>query len=409
MSLLSRVGSTVSRHPVRSIGVLVVVALTLGVFLVLSQVNAAVVSGAGQAVSSVQNIVTVQLAGNSFGGGTFNFSIGAGVTPGTVQEIDQLSTVASVQRITWQPEFLNPSNPICGSSSDPNVQAIDTTGPVFLLLAGLGGATTLTMNAGRTLSYGDEQGSAAVVGSEYASDNGLRAGSPLSLNGATFTVVGIFNAPTCAEGGETVIAPFPSGTSALGTTNATIVYAYLTPKAQVSSVVSSLQHSLGSGYNVQSLANANHEALRGAVSSILASSETAQYVALVGGALVVVTTMVVVTSRRTREFGLMKALGHRNSRILAQVSLESFLVALLGLPAAFGLALLLGPAVAEWAVGGAAGGYAGGQLLNGVQIVLTTDLLLVGLAVTLLFGVLGAIYPSIRALRLPPTEALRDE
>jgi putative ABC transport system permease protein len=409
VSFTARVGSNIGRHPTRTFGVLLIVALTLGIFLVLSQVSASVQGNANQAVSAVQNIVTVQLVNNSYGGGTFSISIGAGVPPSEVNQIASATGVASVQRITFQPEQVNPGSPICGSNQDPNVQAMDTDGPIFLLLGGLSGATSVSISEGRDLTSGDSQSHSAIVGSEYASDNGLGVGSPLTLNGEGFSVVGIFSAGSCTAGGETVIVPFPSGTSALGTNNATIVFAYLSQGASIQSVVGSLQSHLGTGYTVQSLANANHNALQAALGSILSGAEFAEYAALASGALIIVTIMVVVTSQRTREFGLMKALGYGNRRILAQVSLESLLVAFAGLPMAIAVAILLGPAIAQWAIGGAASGYVGQQLLSGSEVDVTADLIVLGALVTSLFGLLGCVYPSVRALRLAPTEALRDE
>ena len=409
MSLFSRAGDSIARHPTRTFGIVLIVALALGVFLVLSQVNASVEENANKAVTAVQNIVTVQLANNSYGGGYFSLSIGAGVPPTVVNQIASSPGVTSVQRITFQPEQLSPDTPICGSSSDPNVQAMDTNGPIFLLLGGLSGATSLSIEDGRSLTSSDAGSGSALVGSEYASDNQLGVGSPLNINGFAFTVVGVFTASTCTTGGETVIVPFSSGTAALDTNNATIVFGYLGNDANVGAAVAGLQHHLGSGYKVQSLANANHAALQGALDSILASSEFAQYVALVSGALIIVVVMVVVTSHRTREFGLMKALGYRNSRILGQVSLESLVVALAGLPVALLLATFLGPDLAQWAIGGAATGYVGQQLLIGAQVTLTTEIVALGALITGIFGCLGAAYPSLRALRLPPTEALRNE
>jgi putative ABC transport system permease protein len=411
MGLVSRTRASVARHPARTLALVVVIALTLGVFLVLSQVNGSIAESANQAVSSVQNILTVQLAGGSYGGGYFHLSIGAGVTQSATNQIAGTSGVAGVQRIVSQPEQISlggGGGSFCGSSTDPNVQAMDTTSPTFLL-AGLGGVSALSITQGRGLLDSDEQSSSALVGEEFASQNNLGPGSPLDVNGNEFTVVGVFAANACSSGGETVILPFPAGAAALGTVNSTIVFAYASPHQNVKALVSSLQSRLGGNYTVASLALSNQNSLQGAVSSILASAEFAEYATLAGGALTIVVVMVLVTTRRTREIGLMKALGYGNRSILTQISLESLLVSAIGLPMAVALTVVAGPQIAQWAVGGAGSGYVGQQLLANAQFTVTLDVLITAAVVTTVFAVLGAIYPSIRAARLRPTDALKNE
>ena len=64
-----------------------------------------------------------------------------------------------------------------------------------------------------------------------------------------------------------------------------------------------------------------------------------------------VVVMMLVMSRRTKEIGLLKALGYGNGRILSQILIESLIVALLGLPLALFLHLVAGPAIAQSLLG----------------------------------------------------------
>ncbi|MBE9471867.1 MAG: ABC transporter permease [Chloroflexi bacterium] len=118
---------------------------------------------------------------------------------------------------------------------------------------------------------------------------------------------------------------------------------------------------------------------------------------LVGG-VGMMNTMIMSVVERTREIGLLRALGWRRSRVLALILGESLALSVLG-----GLAgTILGVALVE-ALGHVPGVA---SLAPGV---LTPGLVLRALAVALALGVVGGLYPAWRAARLVPLEALRYE
>jgi len=109
-------------------------------------------------------------------------------------------------------------------------------------------------------------------------------------------------------------------------------------------------------------------------------------------------TMVMSVVERTREIGVLRALGWRKRRVLALILGESLALSIIG-----GLGgAILGVAVVK------AVGYvpAVASLAPGV---LTPGLVLRALAVALALGVVGGLYPAWRAARLVPLEALRYE
>ena len=111
---------------------------------------------------------------------------------------------------------------------------------------------------------------------------------------------------------------------------------------------------------------------------------------MVGG-IGVANTMVISVIERRREIGLRRALGASRGQIRGQFLTES--VALSGLG---GLAGILIGVVAT-------AGYAAYQ---GWPPVIPPIAVLGGLAGALLIGMVAGVYPSIRASRLTPTEAL---
>lgn len=427
MTFLLHLRRNIARNQGRTLGLIFVVGLTLGIFLVLGQVSASISAYSGQVVASVPNIITVNSAGDFNSGGYFRITFGQGSTTGlnntVTNTISNTANVEAVQRVYTQP-LQQPSSSsnsgsggfACGSASNPGVLAEDTTSTIKLITSD-SGASVITIAQGRNLIPSDENSTSAVVSQQYANANNLIVGSSIKIDGRLFEIVGIFS-QTC----YTIILPYPAAVSALGVTDASTIYVYVNQYQNMNSVLSSLQSQLGSSFNIQILANADRNALQSGISSILFGSQFGEYATLASGAIIMVVVMMLVMSRRTKEIGLLKTLGYSNSRILSQILSESLVIALFGLPLALLISLGAGPEIAQSLLGnigqlnplgstpsGIVRGSGGNPLLQHVQFALTPEVLILGLSVTLAFGLAGALYPSVKALLLRPTVALRHE
>jgi putative ABC transport system permease protein len=114
-------------------------------------------------------------------------------------------------------------------------------------------------------------------------------------------------------------------------------------------------------------------------------------VALLVGGVGVANTMIVSVMERRRDIGLRRALGAHRGQIRVQFLAES--IALSGLGGAAGV--LLGAA--------ATAGY---SLIEGWPIVIPLATMATGTGGALLVGAIAGVYPSVRAARLTPTQAL---
>lgn len=121
------------------------------------------------------------------------------------------------------------------------------------------------------------------------------------------------------------------------------------------------------------------------------------------GSVALMNTMVMTVHERTREIGVLRAVGWRSRMVLRQILLEGLL--LTGLSAAVGL-LLTGAVVVGLRL---AAGSVPAVRLYADMFLMTPSGLATAVALTLVVGALGGIYPAWRATRLRPVEALRYE
>lgn len=120
-------------------------------------------------------------------------------------------------------------------------------------------------------------------------------------------------------------------------------------------------------------------------------------IAMILGVLGVLNTMMMSVSERTREIGMLRALGWSRGLIIKAIMTEGVLLSLVG--GIFGLGI----------------GYVGTEVLIAVfpggwlDALYQPSTFLFGGAVALTVGVLAAVYPAVRAANLRPVEALRYE
>lgn len=126
-------------------------------------------------------------------------------------------------------------------------------------------------------------------------------------------------------------------------------------------------------------------------------------------ALGVLNTMSMSTFERTRELGVLAALGTRRSRILAMVVLEALLQGLLGLVAGVLLSWLLTRAMGSVDLSGMAGGsdVMGVRLPARLPLVLHRPSVVAAALTSLVTALAGGFLPALRASRLRPAAAAR--
>jgi len=117
-------------------------------------------------------------------------------------------------------------------------------------------------------------------------------------------------------------------------------------------------------------------------------------ITLIGAAIGLMNIMLVAVSERTREVGLVKAIGGKSRMVSRQFLLEAIIISVLG--ALFGI--ILGVLV----------GNLFSIVLN-TGFVVPWNWVLYGIIICTLVGLVAGLYPALKAGRLNPIEALRYE
>ncbi|WP_370947080.1 ABC transporter permease [Amycolatopsis sp. cg5] len=282
-----------------------------------------------------------------------------------------------------------------------HIAANETSGlKVLAADAGLFTEIKATLAAGKLLDPALAKLPTVVLGSEAAKRLGIGSLDPqhppqVWLDGQFFTVVGILNPlPLATDIERAVLVGWQTAVDKLGFDGKpTTVYIHA-KDSQVVAVQSVLGATLNPEHPNEVKVSRPSDAL--AAKNLVQDSYDALFLGLGGVALLVggvgvANTMVISVLERRREIGLRRALGATRRQVWGQFVAESMLLSALGGAAGVLIGVL------------ATGIYA---LAQGWPAVIPIATLLGGVGLSLLVGAVAGAYPSMRAARLPPTQAL---
>jgi putative ABC transport system permease protein len=255
----------------------------------------------------------------------------------------------------------------------------------------------LRVSSGRALRRDD--GKAVMLGSVLAKNLGKGVGESLSLyEGEDFRVVGVYRSSNVFEEGAMVI-PLAQLQRLMQREGQVTGFSVILDRSADQATLERVRR------QVEALAPALHamttdEHVKSLTEIQLAKAMAwlTSTVALVLGTFGVMNTMVMAVHERTKEIGILRAVGWRRWRVARLILLESVILSLVG-------AIL--------------GGVGAGLLVRLLTHVPTVNglidgrippiVLAYGLAVSLLVGLFGGLLPAYRASRMLPTAALSYE
>jgi putative ABC transport system permease protein len=243
-----------------------------------------------------------------------------------------------------------------------------------------------------------------VPSKAYADARGLHVGQHLRLQGAAgsrdATVVGF--ADTFEAGGDTVQMSLPTMAAVYGVkTDSQLVVKAASPASRnaLTSRVDALLQRDYPGLEAQSAAEFK-KSTTDAINQQFSFFNAIVGIAVLVGVLGIINTLTMSVLERTREIGVLRALGASRWRVRRTMANESLLISLAGTLS--GIAAGLGIAVV-WVLSMRATTFEGMSLHVPLTMLLTMAVL------GIVIGVAAAIFPARRAAKLEPLAALRYE
>ncbi|QKS88179.1 ABC transporter permease [Curtobacterium flaccumfaciens] len=318
--------------------------------------------------------------------------------------------------------------------------------------ATVGPLTSTELTKGRTFAAKDAGKDVVVLDASYAKSESKAVGDTVDIGGTDFTVIGIVSSTGSASttGSNTYIPLDTAQALADLDGKVTSIYVSAESSSDVSTIKSALQAKLTSATvsTEADLASSVSGSLSTASSLVSNLGKWLSIVVLAAAFLIAILFTISGVTRRTREFGTLKAIGWSNGRITRQVAGESLVQGLIGgvLGAAAGLIGILvvnviSPTISASAssttgggagggggmpggaataaagsgtTGGApAGGFGGGaSTASTTDVVLhapvTVEIILLAIGLAILGGLIAGALGGWRASRLRPAEALRS-
>ena len=254
-----------------------------------------------------------------------------------------------------------------------------------------GGGFGIEVTKGRFLENNNEDG--VVLGKVVADKNRKKINDKIEINGEEYKVIGIYDTGnsffdnTMVMSIDTVreIAKLPSGK-----VNTFRVEA-VNPD-ELNNIAKKIELTFNDveAYTSEELL----EQLSGVLDIISGATILISSVAALIGGIGVLNTMLMSVLERTKEIGILKAVGWKNKVILQMILLESLMISFFGL--LFGA--IFGGIIAFAIIP-----------LSGLETALNMELIIYASTFSIILGLIGGLYPAYRASKMSPAEAFRND
>ena len=277
------------------------------------------------------------------------------------------------------------------SFEDSNLVSVLVNGwkPGSLLFRGL------RVTEGRAFREDDDH--PAMLGRVLALNLNKKPGDTLQVAGETFRVLAVYESDSLFENGG-LIVPLRELQTMMGRdgyVSGFVVAAGSPRRLEVEALARRIERAVN---GVAAVPARDFVESDNQIRLVKSMAWATSLIAMVLGAVGVLNTMLMTVFERTREIGVLRAVGWKRSRVLRLVLGESTLLGLAGALLGSGLGFLGVKILSRTAMG---------------SLFITSDLpwgvLAVGLLLGLGLSTVGGFYPALRAASLDPTEALRHE
>lgn len=227
------------------------------------------------------------------------------------------------------------------------------------------------------------------------------------INGLRFKVIGVLKSKGSAmnfSGDRMVLIPFENARTNYSATNVNIpIYVQVLKPDQIADAESAtigifrsvrkLKVQDENNFDIEKSEGLATE-LKDNTTKLRLSAVVIGLITLLGAAIGLMNIMLVSVTERTREIGIIKALGATRSNIMTQFLIEAIIICQLGGILGIILGILIGNII---------------TLILGGSFLIPWAWITLGIITCLVVGLISGLYPALKASRLDPVEALRYE
>jgi putative ABC transport system permease protein len=285
------------------------------------------------------------------------------------------------------------------------VEGVESAYPIYVVLTSVGDdymntligidpngteLADISMKDGRIMEDGKNE---AILGEIYADDNDYKVGDDIKIDGEEFEIVGIYESGDSNMAGGVFTSISKVGELMDDEDSISNIYVKVNKGVDAQEVADRIDAKYGD--DITTITSVMEmEQMADMLNMLEASTWAISLLAIVVGGLGIINTMLMSVFERTREIGVLKAVGWSNKRILGMIVGESLVItivsAILGSVIGFAACTFLGPQI-------------------GIDPLFTPKIFIQAFGIAIIVGIIGGLYPAIKAVKLPPTEALRYE
>ena len=429
MESVIRGARNVKRKPVRSIGVIIIIGFSLAIFLTSSIVASSIEAQAAALEDSLGRKVIITSSDASF-------DSSASIDEDILSLTNNISAIESVQTFVTDIDRSGINELLAqgGSLRDP-----DALRAAVRFISGqnlsseLEGFVSeeLVLVDGRMLNDSDIDSNNVLLGVNSALAKGILVGDSIQLNGSSLNVVGLISGDVF-QTNATILMDVEMAQIITETSGFDKVVVTIESIELVEDVMNILQSEYGDELTIQTASEQEGDDIAQSIEKIGGNADLGAIAALFASMLVVGFIMVIITKERVNEIGVLKAIGLPNSKIVTQFLSESIFMASLGFVVSILITLVAGPMIQTMLIEsgsddsssseqGSSPQFQPGQILNptpesssmdsitSLEFSVDARSIVSSLVLTILIGIIGALYPIMGALKMQPAQALRYE